>query len=261
MIDIHSHILPGVDDGAQDMYDTLEMLRMSADCGVTKIAATCHCNIPGMFENYFGSWYAPAIREVREAAAEEHIPIEVMPGMEVYATEDLPKLIKEGQIMTLNQTHYMLIEFNFHEDAGFADYILKRVADLGVIPVAAHVERYRFVQDDPSIIYNWYRRGYAIQVNKGSLFGRFGEREEETAHRLIRHNLVSVVASDAHSPFRRTTYLGDAEEMLSEVYSPHLAQELLTINPGNICKDAPLARRHAIPFERYERYFDEDEWE
>ena len=93
MIDIHAHILPGIDDGAEDMYDTLEMARMAADSGVDKIIATPHCNIPGMYGNYFGKEYIDRYESVVRAVREEKIPIEILPGMEVFSTEDLPELI------------------------------------------------------------------------------------------------------------------------------------------------------------------------
>lgn len=84
MIDIHAHILPGIDDGAEDMYDTLEMARMAADSGVDKIIATPHCNIPGMYGNYFGREYIDRYESVVRAVRKEKIPIEILPGMEVF---------------------------------------------------------------------------------------------------------------------------------------------------------------------------------
>ena len=85
MIDIHAHILPGIDDGAEDMYDTLEMARMAADSGVNRIIATPHCNIPGMYGNYFGREYIDRYESVVRAVRKEKIPIEILPGMEVFS--------------------------------------------------------------------------------------------------------------------------------------------------------------------------------
>ena len=147
MIDIHAHILPGIDDGAEDMYDTLEMGRMAADSGVDKIIATSHCNIPGMYGNYFGREYIDRYESVVRAVRKEKIPIEILPGMEVFSTEDLPELIVNHKIMPLNQSRYILMEFAFDEDPEFADSILKRVEEVGARPVIAHAERYEFIQD------------------------------------------------------------------------------------------------------------------
>ena len=171
MIDIHAHILPGIDDGAEDMYDTLEMARMAADSGVDKIIATPHCNIPGMYGNYFGKEYIDRYESVVRAVRKEKIPIEILPGMEVFSTEDLPELIVNHKIMPLNQSRYILMEFAFDEDPEFADSILKRVEEVGARPVIAHAERYEFIQDYPQIAYRWFRKGYVIQANKGSFLG------------------------------------------------------------------------------------------
>ncbi len=186
---------------------------------------------------------------LQDAVSENRILVKVMPGMEVYATEQLPSLISDGKIMTINQSHYILMEFGFNEDPGFADFILKEVAALGVKPVIAHAERYYFIQDNPQLAYEWRKKGYVIQVNKGSLFGRFGEREEEIAHRLIRHNLVSVIASDGHSPFHRTTYMLDAREELSVDYSNQISDLFLSENPRRICADLPILMMDPIPFD------------
>ena len=171
MIDIHAHILPGIDDGAEDMYDTLEMARMAADSGVDRIIATPHCNIPGMYGNYFGREYIDRYESVVKAVRKEKIPIEILPGMEVFSTEDLPELIVNHKIMPLNQSRYILMEFAFDEDPEFADSILKRVEEVGARPVIAHAERYEFIQDYPQIAYRWFRKGYVIQANKGSFLG------------------------------------------------------------------------------------------
>ena len=171
MIDIHAHILPGIDDGAEDMYDTLEMARMAADSGVNRIIATPHCNIPGMYGNYFGREYIDRYESVVRAVRKEKIPIEILPGMEVFSTEDLPELIVNHKIMPLNQSRYILMEFAFDEDPEFAEAILKRVKEVGARPVIAHAERYEFIQDYPQIAYRWFRKGYVIQANKGSFLG------------------------------------------------------------------------------------------
>ncbi len=253
MIDIHSHILPGIDDGAKDIYDSMEMLRMSESSGVTEIVATPHCNIPHTYENYFGKWYVDLVHQLQHAAAAEGLGIRVMPGAEAYTTDELPSLLRDGKIMTLNQSHYLLMEFGFEEDPDFAEFMLESIASLGVKPVIAHIERYHFIQDAPEMAFEWRRKGYVIQVNKGSLFGHFGPREEQTAHRLLRHNLVSVIASDGHSPFRRTTRMDDAKTEISMDYSERVAKLLLLDNPKRIVNDQPILALKPIPFEIYER--------
>ena len=93
MIDIHAHILPGIDDGAEDMYDTLEMARMAADSGVDKIIATPHCNIPGMYGNYFGREYIDRYESVVRAVRKEKIPREILPVMEVFSAVNILRIL------------------------------------------------------------------------------------------------------------------------------------------------------------------------
>ena len=96
----------------------------------------------------------------KEILQREEPGITILAGMEVFATEELPRLLTEGQIFPVNRTRYVLMEFDFGEDPGFADRILRKVKEVRAIPMIAHVERYAFVQDDPAIVYRWKRRGY-----------------------------------------------------------------------------------------------------
>lgn len=248
MVDIHAHILPGIDDGAADLYDTLEMAKIAVENGVTAMVATPHCNIPGMFNNYYCEDYIELFQETERALEEAGIPLTLYSGMEVFVTSDVPSLLSQGKLLTINGGHYMLVEFAFEEEADYANDMLKRISELGIRPVVAHPERYRFVQDDPQIVYRWRKKGYLVQMNKGSLMGRFGRRTCKTAHRLLSHNLVSVIASDTHSPYQRTPYLLDAYEELAEDYSERYLKVLFEENPMRICQDEPTIRFELRPF-------------
>lgn len=248
MIDIHTHILPGIDDGARDIYDTLDMAQMAADSGVTAIVATPHCNIPELFDNYLDAEYVKVFRDTQEAIRREKIPVQLLAGMEVFSTYDLPDLLADKKVMTLNGSRYLLTEFAFDEDWEYAQDILERVYKMKVVPLVAHAERYEFVQDNPQIIYEWREKGYLIQVNKNSFQGGFGRHAERTAYELLDHNLISVIASDAHGAERRTTYMKDVYEMLEEDYSERVLRVLFEENPRRICENRPTLRFHPEPF-------------
>lgn len=251
MIDIHAHILPGVDDGAGDIYDTLEMASMAAESGVTAIVATPHCNIPGVYRNYYGEEYKSICRETDRILRHEGIPVKLLPGMEAYATVDLPELIAKQKITTLNQSHYMLIEFDFHEEPDFADDILHRVSEMGIKPVIAHAERYDFVLDNPEIVYEWRKKKYLIQANKGSFQGRFGGEIRHAAYRLLDHRLINVIASDAHSPYKRTPFMLNVYDELCMQYPQEVMDILFRKNPDRICSDLPVLAWEPIPFYEY----------
>lgn len=249
MTDLHTHILPGLDDGARSIYDTLEMAALAYENGTTRIVATPHCNIPGIYDNYFGDRYVRAFEEARDALRQEGIPVELLPGMEVYATEDVPAFLTEGRIMPLNQTRYVLIEFDFGEDPWFVNRILHQVKEVGASPVIAHAERYEFVQEDPGLAFGWMESGYCIQVNKGSFMGRFGRKAEQTAYRLLNHNLITAVASDAHSPVRRTTCMADAYDALAAEYPRNYLDTLFEKNPSLLCQGKKPVQFKRIPFD------------
>ena len=159
MIDIHTHIIPGIDDGAEEIYDTLEMVKLAVKSGTKGIVATPHCNIPGIYENYFDKYYVEQFQKAVKAVKKLGLPVNIYPGMEAFATEELPDLIVNGKIMPINQSRYVLVEFPFDADPDYAFYLLKQMKKIGAIPVVAHPERYEFVQDNPQVAYEWQKRG------------------------------------------------------------------------------------------------------
>lgn len=236
MIDIHAHILPGIDDGAVDLDTTLEMAEMAAASGVQYLVATPHCNIPGMYDNYRDEALINAYKDVRKAIEEANIPIQIVPGMEIYVTKDVPQLLKENKLVGLNGTKYILMEFDFDEDPEFCNHILKECAAMGYMPIIAHPERYYFVHRNPQIAFGWYEKGYHMQVNKGSILGKFGRTARNLAHLFLEENIVCCVASDAHSSWSRTPHMGEIREYLEVRYGEAYAQELLDTNPRRILK-------------------------
>ncbi len=248
MIDIHSHILPGIDDGSDSLDMTLEMLAMAEESGVRDIAATSHCNIPGVYDNYVSRDLQLLCRKVLEAKRNAGLSIRLHRGMEIFATEELPELLRSGRVWTLGGTRYFLTEFSFEEDPDFCEQILRRCRRLGYRPVVAHPERYYFVQRNPQIAYDWCTSGCVLQVNKGSLLGRFGRNEQETGVSLVQHGLAACVASDAHGVDHRTTYMREAEQFLISEFGAEYARILTAENPYRILDGQELLGYEPIPF-------------
>lgn len=248
LIDIHTHIIPGVDDGSENIRMSLGMLALSAESGITDVVATPHCNIPGEADNYVSMELYTALLNLRNEAERAGIPVRVLRGMEVFATPELPDLIRERKVWSLNGTHYLLMEFAFDEDPSFCRELLEKLRKMGVRPVIAHPERYFFVQDDPQIAYEWCTAGCALQVNKGSLLGRFGQGPERTARLLVDHGLAACVASDAHSDYQRSTYMAELSRLLERDYGEDFRDLLMELNPGRILRGETLLGYEPIPF-------------
>lgn len=247
MIDIHCHILPGVDDGSESMEMSLNMIAAAYDSGVRSMIATPHC-CPGLFNNYATPDLQQVWDELYHAVHAAGIPIHLYQGMETMAFDKLSYLLQEGGVWTLNGTLYFLVEFMFDEDPDYCKKILVECIDAGYQPIIAHPARYYFVQSDPSIVYEWYLMGCGIQLNKDSLLKRHGHRAYEIGNSLLRHNLVSCVASDAHSSISRTTDLDEVREFLINEYGEEYAYMLLEENPGRILRGQKLVGFNPIPY-------------
>ena len=160
MIDLHTHVLPGIDDGSQSMDMSLEMLSLATESGVDTLVTTPHCNIPGEYENYVDDELAQLWDILNEEKERLEIPIRLCKGMEIYATPELPELLQEKRLWTLNDTSYFLVEFAFDEDPDFCWFILRACVELGYQPIIAHPERYFFVQGDPELAFEWCTAAY-----------------------------------------------------------------------------------------------------
>lgn len=241
MIDIHCHILPFADDGADSMEDALEMARMAVDSGVDAMIATPHFHISDTEEhNVKSARLAQHFLQLRERVEQAGIPLSLYFGAEILCTTDVPDLLKNNQPVTLAGSNYLLVEFFFDEDLAYMDDMLSAIAAQGLTPVIAHPERYEAVQNTPYIIERWFADGYIIQVNKGSILGRLGRRAAATANWILARGLAHAVASDAHSSVVRTPRMGQLRDHLAMHYSPDYAHILLEHNPLCILKNEPV---------------------
>ena len=231
MIDLHSHILPELDDGARTLQDAIVMARMAAQSGVTTMVATPHCADDRRREVY-GTW-----RFFQDALEESGIPLQLLLGMEIFGTPSTARMLREESLFTLNGSRYPLIEFSFHSNGRQETHILQDVISAGFVPIIAHPERYLYVQDDPTILNHWYGMGCLMQINRGSLLGRFGRHAQKLSAELVARGFATVIASDAHSPHQRTPWLKDVQELVFEGLSAQHAKLLLEDNPRKIIEN------------------------
>lgn len=238
--DIHCHALPGVDDGAAFREEALEMIRLAAESGTDGIVLTPHCNIPGAFRNYRSDELLAGIRSLRKAVAEAGIHVRIYGGMEVFCTENVADLFMADKLMTINRSRYMLIEFDFGESPDFVERTADKLLSLGVVPIIAHPERYRFFREDTAYGRRLKSMGCLLQVNKGSLTGMSGSSVQACAVNLLEARRADFIASDAHSPYIRAPGLGDVFDYVSERFSPGYARHLLIENPRAVLLDKTI---------------------
>lgn len=239
MVDIHSHILPDVDDGSGSMEESVNMARLAVDSGVDAIVATPHFRgIPVELEK-ISLIVNQGNRLVRELVR-ENIPLELYPGAEILCLPETPLLGARGALPTLGNTRYLLTEFYFDESGDTMDDILSRLAGQGYSPVVAHPERYRAVARDPRLVRRWFDRGYVLQLNKGSVGGAFGERAQRTALGMLRSGMAHLFASDAHGADYRTPHMGAIRQWAEKNLDQDYARILLEENPRRVIAGQPM---------------------
>ena len=231
MIDMHCHILPGIDDGAASMDDALIMAQQALESGIGCVVATPHYN-------HYG---AASLEEIKNAYLElidaleyEQLPLQVQLSMEILASEDLPELLKAGKVWTYPGSRYFLVEFLPRRSAAYMDQLLCRCQEAGFIPVIAHPERYSAIREDPRILMDWKNRGYGIQINRDSLLGMFGEHTAQCAWYILQRRMVNCIASDAHDPQLRNGCWDEAFALFHREFDPEKIHRCLRTVPRKI---------------------------
>lgn len=197
MLDIHGHILPQIDDGAENLEHALEMARVYEKTGVATVVATPHY-IRGCYEVEKDT-VLEATNHLNENIRKHNLSIQVIPGMEIEICPEIPELIKEGKILTINNNgKYLLIEPPFYTLPSYTNQIFYELNLMGITPILAHPERNQVLGNNLKMIYEMVERGVLIQVNAGSLLGYFGKEVKETVVTMLKSNLVHVIAGDAH---------------------------------------------------------------
>ena len=220
MLDFHSHILPGLDDGAPDMETALAMARIAVEDGITTMVATPHF-IEGSMENN-RDLILGKVTEFQQVLYEVNIQLKILPGCEVFLSPDTPARLQEGELMTVNNKgKHLLIEFPMQGIPSYAEQVLFELKVMGVTPVIAHPERNIELAGKPEKILDFIHKGCLIQLNGVSINGFYGKKVQQTARMLITNNLVHFIGSDGHSCNLRTTRIRKALETIEKFRAGH----------------------------------------
>ena len=232
MIDIHSHILPGVDDGARSIEESIKILQKAADAGVTTIVATPHVlDVPSKSE-----WQGVSniFNQLKQRIVQENIHIEMILGAEVFISPDLPQSIEENRELCINNGSYVLLELPVLEIPPFTMQTIFELLIKGIQPIVAHPERYFEIQKDVTKLYKLVKRGVLTQLNCGSLLGRYGKRVQKTARTLLKHNLIHMIASDIHSIPDGSYPLSQGVSIAAEVVGMKRAMDMVSVTPEKV---------------------------
>ena len=241
MIDIHSHILPGLDDGAKSLDDTLGIVRQLSKAGFKTLLATPHV-LEG--KDYLSPEEILATTEqVHRQVAEAGIPVEILPGAENYIFPDLANYMREGKLMTLGNTgKYLLVELPMLEIPHYADKVFFELQLLGVTPVLAHPERNKGLIDQPARLVEWAKKGVLFQLNFRSLRGRYGPKSQELAEMMLRSDLIHFLGSDAHRLSQRDLTYVEALQSVEEIVGEERFREVTLKNPQEVLWGKVLLR-------------------
>ncbi|HNX29780.1 MAG TPA: phosphotransferase [Syntrophomonadaceae bacterium] len=244
MIDIHVHILPGFDDGAADIDTAREMAAMAVANGIHTVIATPHV-ISGVSEH--NSWeIATAVEELNLLLTQKDIALKVCPGAEYYLEPDLPARQAAGELLTLNNSKYLLIELPAAQVPVYTEQVLYELQLQGITPVIAHPERNNGFITKPKLLGELIKKGNLSQITTGSVTGLFGQTVKKTALFFLRQGWGHVIASDAHSNIRRIPELLTAAGELKKIGGDQFSQSLLIDNPLSIMEGNPLQPLHPI---------------
>jgi protein-tyrosine phosphatase len=259
MIDLHAHILSGLDDGAKTIEESIRMCWRSYDDGIRTIVATPHI-LPGIYPNgrsiilakvrelnnaisQLGVGSSPACRTGREFGVQNDnaLPhprfdaLRILPGADVHFSLDMLQLCENGEIVTVNDKgQYLMVEFDFQGIPYHAEDVLFRLMTMGIIPIITHPERNFEIGQRPQRYGEMIRRGCLGQVTAMSLTGGFGARVKRIAEKLLKNRLVHIIASDTHSVTERPPILSLAVREAGKMVGKEEAQKMVTEYPQAI---------------------------
>lgn len=236
MIDLHCHMLPGIDDGPEALEESLAMARMAVADGIEITACTPHI-FPGLYNNASEN-IEEAIGTMRMHLQEAGIPLTLVSGADVQLALNMAADLKSGQIPTLNRSRYFLFEPPHHvAPTRMMDVIEGLMAD-GYVPIVTHPERLTWIETGYQLVRDAFEKGAWIQLTAGAVTGSFGARVQFWSERMLDEGLVHILATDAHSVRRRRPVLSEAREAVARRLGEQAATDMVVTRPRGVLDDA-----------------------
>jgi protein-tyrosine phosphatase len=245
VIDLHCHILPGIDDGAPDRAVAVAMARCAYQDGIRTIACTPHI-YPGLYPNH-KEGIGLAIEAFRQVLAEEGIELELVIGADTHLEPDLLGSIRAGRIPTLAGSRYLLLEPPHHSVPPRFEESVFNLRTGGIVPVITHPERLSWIEGHYATFERLVHGGAWMQLTAGSLTGRFGPRRKYWAEKMLDEGLAHILASDSHHIDRRPPLLEEAREAAARRVGEEESWHLVRTRPQGILDDIPPEQMPTVP--------------
>lgn len=247
MIDLHCHILPGLDDGAADVAESIQMARLAWDDGIRTVVATPH-SLNGVYYNPVRV-VVEKVRELNEILKTEGIDLVVCPGSDMRVCSNMVERIAKGDALTINLNgRYVLVEFALRVNADEARKELGELKQNNITPIITHPERNLSFQEDLGLLYELVEAGCLVQVTGKSIIAEMGVAAFACARTLLEKRLVHVIASDAHTTGCRPPILSPAVAAAAKILGDdEMARKMVTTWPAAILAGEPVTVPAPIP--------------
>lgn len=229
MIDLHCHILAGLDDGAPDCAASVEMARLAAAEGTIVLACTPHF-MPGVYDTALAA-ARRAMADLAERLRQEDIFIDLVMGGDLHATPHLAARLKRGEVPTLGGSRYLLLEPPHDVLPPRFEELTFELIQAGYAPILTHPERLKWIESRYGVIRRLAEAGVLMQLTSGSVIGRFGGRPQYWSERMLDEGFVDFLATDAHNVDRRPPDLARGRDRIAALFGEDLALDLVLRNP------------------------------
>lgn len=237
-VDIHCHILPGVDDGSQTPEETKAMLQKAWDEGIQIMVATPH------YHKQRGKNDIELIKKqlllTRKLAKEVNPKMQICLGMEIYYGEDVPELLKEGRVVSIRKSRYILVELSPGDEFQYILNAVRKLQMSGHTVIIAHIERYNCLRKDISNVEYLREMGAYLQVNTGSITGSYGRSVKKFLREVLKAHLVQLVGTDAHGSERRTPKMQEAYKEVVKRCGEEYADQIFGQNAKKVLRNEEI---------------------
>ncbi|MCY9006787.1 tyrosine-protein phosphatase [Peribacillus frigoritolerans] len=248
MIDIHCHILPGIDDGSADMNESMNMARKAVEAGITHIFATPH-HLNEKYVNVKSNIIDRAVM-LNENLHQNNIPLTIHLGQEVRIHRDIFTSLEKEEILTLDDNgRYLLLELPSGSVPTYTQEVIYELLLKGITPIIVHPERNKELIGNHKLLFELVQEGALTQLTSGSIIGQFGKNVKSFSKKIIEHNLAHFIATDAHNIGTRGFTLQQAYETTTKAYGVQRTFYFKE-NAQQLLKDQSPAIEKPLPFKK-----------